>query len=83
MLGRVFFKHKYLSNPTITPSDAVIAASHDMAAALRGNVARHLGSEALQNLNKLQDIFTQAAKSKDVDQNLGTMPPTANHKQKG
>ena len=33
--GMVFFKHKYISNPTVTAADAVIAASQNMADSLK------------------------------------------------
>ena len=35
--GMVFFKHKYISNPTVTVTDAVFAAAQDMAADLQKN----------------------------------------------
>ena len=33
--GMVFFKHKYILNPTVTAAEAVLAAAQDMAAVLR------------------------------------------------
>ena len=43
----VLFKHKYISNPITTPADAVIAAAQDMAACLKGYMARQLGTDKL------------------------------------
>ena len=64
--GTVFFKHKYLSKPTITPANAVAAAAQDMAAALKGHMARHLGAEAFQHFDNLQNIFAKAANTNDI-----------------
>ena len=34
----VFHKHKYISNPTVIPVDAVIAASRNFASTLKGKM---------------------------------------------
>ena len=38
----MFFKHKYLTMPTITNADALLTAAHDMTEALKGSVAQSL-----------------------------------------
>ena len=60
----VFFKHKYISNPTVTASDAIISAAQNMADALKNQMNRHLGNEALMALSNLQNIFVHAAANK-------------------
>ena len=60
----VFFKHKYISNPTVTASDTVLAAAQDMSAALQTKLDRHLGKESLTALANLQLIFAKAEEQK-------------------
>ena len=62
--GMVFFKHKYILNPTVTAAEAVLAAAQDMAAVLRKKLDHHLGEEALTALANLQLIFVRAAEQK-------------------
>ena len=56
----VFFKHKYLTNPTISPADAILAAAADLAAQLCGHHTRHLGAVQLRDLKNLHSIFADA-----------------------
>ena len=60
----VFFKHKYISNPTVTAADAVIAAAHNMADSLKTKTNRHIGDEALTSFSNLQKIFAHDAANK-------------------
>ena len=39
----VFLKHKYISNPTVTAADAIIAAAQNMSDALKTKMKRHHG----------------------------------------
>eukprot|EP00804_Cyclotella_cryptica_P006175 CCRYP_015258-RB/>CCRYP_015258-RB protein AED:0.28 eAED:0.28 QI:0/0/0/1/1/1/3/0/731 len=58
----VFFKHKYITTPTVTPADAIIAAAANLAHALKTNIpAQHLGATTLQDLQRLQDILQNAS----------------------
>ena len=57
----VFFKHKYLTHPTISPSDAILAAAADMAAQLRGHHTRRVSADQLRDLKNLHSSFTDAA----------------------
>ena len=59
----VFFKHKHITNPTVTPADAIVNASKDLTAALKGNVPGSLGATSLDDLKQLEEIFAQKAKS--------------------
>ena len=71
----VSFKHKYISNPTVTPSDPVLVTAQDMTDALQVCMQCHLGDDALQSLLNLQKIFTQAAMNQKAADNLQSEPP--------
>ena len=62
-----FFKHKYLTNPTISPADTILSAASDMAAQLRGHHTCHLGSDQLRDLNNLHTIFTNTTATNAAD----------------
>eukprot|EP00804_Cyclotella_cryptica_P008215 CCRYP_015150-RB/>CCRYP_015150-RB protein AED:0.19 eAED:0.17 QI:0/0/0/1/0/0/2/0/720 len=54
----VFFKHKYITTPTVTPADAIIAAASNLVHALRTNIpGQQLGATKLHDLQRLQDIL--------------------------
>ena len=59
----VLFKHKHITNPTVTPEDAIVNAAKDLTAALKGNVPGSLGATSLDDLKQLEEIFAQKAKS--------------------
>ena len=42
VLATVFHKHKYISNPTVSVADVVIAAASNLTAALKGKTPQHL-----------------------------------------
>ena len=64
----VFFKHKYISNPTVTPADAIISAANRMTEALRTHKPTGMHEEDIQALARLEQIFQAAAKNNtDVD----------------
>ena len=65
----VYFKHKYLTNPAVTPADAILAAAADLASLLKGHHSRHLGRDKLQDLTNLQAIFADAATTNAADPN--------------
>ena len=56
----VFFKHKYITNPTASPSDVIIAAANRMAEALWTHKSNNLGKEDVDALKRLENIFTEA-----------------------
>ena len=59
----VFFKHKYLTNPSISPSNALIAAAVNLAHIIQQNAkAQHIGIKKLQDLQRLQQLFSDTAK---------------------
>jgi hypothetical protein len=55
--GAVWFKHKYLNNPSVTPEDQIIAAIGGLAKTLRTNVPPQLHDDTVDKLQKLQDIL--------------------------
>ena len=44
----VFHKHKYITNPSVTPDDRVIGTSGKLAAELKGRMTNHLSETALK-----------------------------------
>eukprot|EP00804_Cyclotella_cryptica_P027183 CCRYP_017172-RA/>CCRYP_017172-RA protein AED:0.35 eAED:0.35 QI:0/0/0/1/1/1/2/0/356 len=56
---KVFFKHKYITNPSVTPADAIIAAAANLSHLLTNNLQAHHNNKANQSdLTRLQ-ILTQ------------------------
>ena len=62
----VFFKHKYLTNPDVTPEDKVIAAAQILTQTMKVNLTGKCKEmEALENV---ADIFETVAKIKAQEQ---------------
>ncbi len=59
--GAAFFKHKYLTNPSVTPEDQVIAAAACLTDTLQGIKSPQLHTSTLQALGDLRDVFYEAA----------------------
>ncbi len=55
--GAVWFKHKYPTNPSVTPEDQIIAAIGGLAKTLRTNIPPRLHDDTVDKLQKLQDIL--------------------------
>jgi hypothetical protein len=51
--GAAFFKHKYLTNPSVTPEDLVIAAAENLTQALETSIPQHLCASTIQALKDL------------------------------
>ncbi len=51
----VFFKHKYITQPTVTPADIIVKALDDLTQALKGrrNVSCAVEIEALEKIDEL------------------------------
>ena len=64
----VFFKHKYLTQPTVTPKDAIMMAAKQLAKALAGDLPATLGETELQALERLQNAFTTAVEAQEAPQ---------------
>ena len=63
----VFFKHKYLTMPTVTNADALLHAAQDMNTALLGGIGQ--ASDTKQAIEKLMQIFKQNAEKEKKVQN--------------
>eukprot|EP00804_Cyclotella_cryptica_P025152 CCRYP_013001-RA/>CCRYP_013001-RA protein AED:0.31 eAED:0.31 QI:0/-1/0/1/-1/1/1/0/468 len=75
----VFFKHKYITNPTVTPADAIIAATANLAHVLLSNTtAAHLNTTQLADLTRLHKIIQPTPTDKSaVSPTVTTRLPTA------
>jgi len=58
----VFFKHKYLTQPRVTESDALLRASDELCAALKDTVTPVKG-DTRRAVDMLMDIFKNVAKT--------------------
>ena len=56
--GTVYFKHKYITQPTLTPEDVIIKALQDLKHAIKGT-NNHKGNENLKALEQMDEIFKQ------------------------
>ncbi len=55
--GAVWFKHKYLTNPSVTPEVRIIAAIGELAKTLTTGVPAQLCNNRVDKLCKLQEIL--------------------------
>ena len=53
----VFHKHKYISNPDVTPADRIIATTGDLAKLLKGNLPQSPNDTSLNHLERLGYIL--------------------------
>ena len=60
----VWFKHKYITQPKVTPADQIVKAINDLACALKdkNNVE---GLEQMEALQKLEELLTKSPIHKD------------------
>ncbi len=72
--GTAFFKHKYLSNPIVTPEDQIIAAAVHLTNAIQGTITANMRTSTLKLLGNLQSIFHNAAKGYDTHQSKAEVP---------
>ncbi len=62
ILGAAYFKHKYLTNPLITPEILVIATVENLARALETSIPQHLQVLTIQaTLKNLSEVFTDTS----------------------
>ena len=57
----VFFKHKYLTMPTITPADAILTATRDLQEALEGDIPQSQYNKGMAD--KFIEILNAKAKT--------------------
>ena len=46
----IMFKHKRITNPTVTAADAIVAAASELTATLKGNIKTTLANADIQEL---------------------------------
>ena len=59
ILATVFHKHKYITNPDITPKDRVISSAKKLADALKDHVYPHLSEISLEQLERIRTILKE------------------------
>jgi hypothetical protein len=81
--GAAFFKHKYLTNPSITPEDLVIAVAENLTQALETSTPQHLRVSTIQALKDLSEVFTDSALkySNDPAFHMPDAPPKHPHQE--
>lgn len=57
----VWFRHKYLTNPSLTPADHIVNAAATLTQTLQGKLPIQVDTTTTSALSKLADIFTKAA----------------------
>jgi hypothetical protein len=58
-----FYKHQYITNPSLSPESHVVAAAQQLATALQGNIPA--GNKIAEALKKVSDLFTKIAMAKN------------------
>jgi hypothetical protein len=81
--GASFFKHKYLTNPLVTPEDLVVAAAKNLAQALKTSIPQHLQVSTIQALKDLSEVFTDASHKyrNDSTIHMPDTPPLHPHRE--
>jgi hypothetical protein len=74
ILGTAFFKHKYLTNPSVIPEDQIVVAAARFTKAIQGTTIANLCTSTLKSLGDLQSIFHKAAKGCDTHQRKPEAP---------
>jgi hypothetical protein len=71
-----FFKHKYLTNPSVSPKDQIIAAAARLTNTIQGTITTNIRTSTLKLLGNLQSIFHNATKGYDTYQSKAEVPIT-------
>ena len=58
ILDTVFFKHKYITQPTLTPVDTVVKAINDLTHALKGTRNTH-GIQQIERLKMIDKLLNK------------------------
>jgi hypothetical protein len=66
--GAAFFKHKYLTNPSVTLEDHIIAAAARLTDTIQGTIIANMRTSTLKSIGDLQSIFHDAAKGYNTHQ---------------
>jgi hypothetical protein len=81
--GSPFFKHKYLSNPSVTPEHLVIAVAENLTRALETSIPQHLQVSTIQALKNLSEVLTDASHkySSNPTIHIPNTPPSRPHRE--
>ena len=71
----VFFKHKRITNPTVTPVGAIFHAVKELTEAMKGNVPRSLRDTSLDELARVEQIFAQKSQRYKAMSKVVEQPP--------
>jgi hypothetical protein len=66
--GTAFFKHKYLTNPSVTPKDQIIVVAARLTNAIQRTITAIMRTSTLKSLGDLQSIFHDTAKGYNTHQ---------------
>ena len=75
ILATVFNKHKYITNPGVTPEDRVIATAGKLTADLKVRMVNRLSKTALEQLKRLGTILKQGWSQKDNQKQTPPITP--------
>ena len=53
----LIFKHKYITNPSVTPGDAIVNAAKQLTSVLRGSIPPPLVKSGIDHLRAFTGIF--------------------------
>ena len=67
VLTTVFHKHNYLSNPTATLADAIIAAAGNLITAIKVHLPHSLQESHHSELTRLSTIFSDATATHQIE----------------
>ena len=62
MSDNVWFKHKYITNPSLTAADHIVNAAKGLAETLKTNKPSTMSAQSTEALTKLSKIFQEAAR---------------------
>ena len=59
----VFFKHQYITVPTVSKVDMIVVAAHKVTQVLREETESNIGTMEQQHLKQLAEVFQNIAKT--------------------
>ena len=74
ILATVFQKHKYITNPDITPKDWVISATGKLADSLKGRMPPHLRETTINKLDRIGTILKHERPQRFIPTRPGYLP---------
>ena len=71
------FKHKYITNPSVTTGDAIVNAAKQLTSALCGSIPPPLFKSGINHLRSLTGIFNATKEGCDEQENIKSNKTTA------